>query len=134
MLFWKIIMCQSIKLTGAIWLLHLLISSTLIHALVWPVSNHHQDWNLGPQHERHTTYQMSYSSCHMQLLLIFTNVTVFIDFEFENFLWAICVQHLEWALVSPSNPMTSCIFYTFYIFSFANVKDIIRLIYYELLR
>ncbi len=50
-------MHQSDKLTGAIWLLELVISSPLIHALVWPESSSHQDSNPGLQHERRMTYQ-----------------------------------------------------------------------------
>ncbi len=57
-------MHQSVKLTGAIWLLQLLISSPLIHAMVWPESSPHphQDSNLVPQDERQTTYKLNYPS------------------------------------------------------------------------
>ncbi len=41
-------MCQSVKLTGAIWLLQLVISSPLIHALVWPKSSPDLDLNPVP--------------------------------------------------------------------------------------
>ncbi len=42
--------------------LQLIISSLLIHALVWPQSSPHQDSNPGPRHERQMTYQLSYPS------------------------------------------------------------------------
>ncbi len=41
------------KLTGAIWLLQLVISSPLIHALVWPESSPHWDLSPGPQNDRY---------------------------------------------------------------------------------
>ncbi len=40
-------MHQLVKLTGAIWLLQLAISSPVIHALVWPESSYHQDLKAG---------------------------------------------------------------------------------------
>ncbi len=54
--FFKIIMNQLVKLTDAIWLLELAISSPLIHAL--------GDWDLNPgtQIEKRTTYKLSYPS------------------------------------------------------------------------
>ncbi len=42
--------------------LQLVISSPLIHALVWTGLSPHQDSNPGPQIERQTTYQLSYPS------------------------------------------------------------------------
>ncbi len=48
----------SVKLTDAIQLLQLEISSPIIHAF-GPESSPHQDLNLGPQLERWTTYQLS---------------------------------------------------------------------------
>ncbi len=51
---------KSLCTSQSIWLLQLVISSPLIYALVWPESSPHQDVNLGPQHERKTTYQLSY--------------------------------------------------------------------------
>ncbi len=55
-------MHQSVTLTEAIWLLQLVISSHLIHVLVWPESSPHQYSNLGPEHESWTKYQLSYPS------------------------------------------------------------------------
>ncbi len=73
--FYQIIMHQSVKLTGAIWLLQLVISSPLIHALVWPESSPYWDLNYGPQHERWTTYQLSYPS-PMMMSLFLTKTTL----------------------------------------------------------
>ncbi len=60
----KTFLCSSIKvkLTSAIWLLQLVISSLLIHALVWHESSPDWDLNKGLQHERQMTYQLSYPS------------------------------------------------------------------------
>ncbi len=44
----------------------LVISSPLIHALVWPESSPHWELNSGPQHERWMTYRLSYPSPHEQ--------------------------------------------------------------------
>ncbi len=67
-------MHQSVKLTGAIWLLHLVISSPLIHALVWSESSSHWNSNSGPQHERRTTYQLSYPSPSSVLKIIWSKL------------------------------------------------------------
>ncbi len=54
-------MHQLVKLTYAIWLLQLVISSPLIHALGDPSQAPTRIWT-GPQLERQTAYQLSYSS------------------------------------------------------------------------
>ncbi len=52
-------MHQSVKLTDAIWLLQLVISSP--HSCIgWRESSPHWDSNSGPQIERQTTHQLSY--------------------------------------------------------------------------
>ncbi len=62
-------MYQSVKLTGAVWLLQLVISSPLIYALVWPESSLHWDSNPGTKHERQMTYQLNYPYPLITLLL-----------------------------------------------------------------
>ncbi len=55
----KIIMHHLVKLTDAIWLLELTISSPLIHALGDPNQAPHRNSNPCPQIERQMTYQLS---------------------------------------------------------------------------
>ncbi len=62
-------MHQLVKLTDAIWLLQLAISSSLIHALGDPPGSNpfdpgSPDWEAipGPQIERRMTYELSYPS------------------------------------------------------------------------
>ncbi len=60
--FFLIIMHQLVKLTDAIWLLQLVISSPLIHALDDPSQDPHRDSNPDPQIERKMTYKLSLPS------------------------------------------------------------------------
>ncbi len=55
-------MHQLVKLSDAMWLLQLAISSPLIHALCDPSQAPNWDLNPGSQIEKWTTYQMIYPS------------------------------------------------------------------------
>ncbi len=85
-------MHESVKLSGAIWLLQLVISSPLIHALVWPESSLHWDSNPGPQHERWTTYQLSYP-CPFFVFLVESKLQL--KLQIKHFFSTLRTTHLK---------------------------------------
>ncbi len=99
-----------------IWLLQLVISSPLIHALVLPKSSPHQDLNMG--HERQTTYQLSYplrllSGCRLhwnrqinRLKCCFCDV-LFNDWATHVLFDCVCMRQnrdIEWQRVNSTMP------------------------------
>ncbi len=74
-------MHQLVKLTNAVWLLQLVISSSLIHELVdpnkTPTGIRTRVPRLSFQIERRTTYQLSYPSRHVTVLI--TTITILYD-------------------------------------------------------